>query len=179
MLTTYRARKVSDKLSQEIKDLVPNPEAYEHDMDLREEKEKQRTSLIQVREISMRDENFGNKIQSALTNFGLSIPPVSRLEARASRSKSATTTGGYRSASTSVYSTTTGGINSRGDTSGGDFTGFLKKFHRNIWISRVFFLISSGYYRQDQGSDSVVLMEVGATRTTPNSGRAKTAMTAT
>ena len=42
-----------------------------------------------------------------------------------------------------------------------------------------FFLISSGYYRQDQGSDSVVLMEVGATRTTPNSGRAKTAMTAT
>ena len=118
---------------------MPNPEAYEHDMDLREEKEKQRTSLIQVREISMRDENFGNKIQSALTNFGLSIPPVSRLEARASRSKSATTTGGYRSASTSVYSTTTGGINSRGDTSGGDFTGFLKKFHRNIWISRVFF----------------------------------------
>ena len=141
-------------MSLEIKDLVPNPEAYEHDMDLREEKEKQRTSLIQVREIAMRDENFGNKIQSALTNFGLSIPPVSRLEARASRSKSATTTGGYRSASTSIYSTTTGGINSRGDT--------------------------SGYYRQDQqGSDSVVLMEVGATRTTPNSGRAKTAMTAT
>ena len=128
MLTTYRARKVSDKLSQEIKDLVPNPEAYEHDMDLREEKEKQRTSLIQVREISMRDENFGNKIQSALTNFGLSIPPVSRLEARASRSKSATTTGGYRSASTSVYSTATGGINSRGDTSGGDFTSFFKIF---------------------------------------------------
>ena len=128
MLTTYRARKVSDKLSQEIKDLVPNPEAYEHDMDLREEKEKQRTSLIQVREISMRDENFGNKIQSALTNFGLSIPPVSRLEARASRSKSATTTGGYRSASTSVYSTATGGINSRGDTSGGDFMSFFKIF---------------------------------------------------
>lgn len=135
MLTTYRARKVSDKLSQEIKDLVPNPEAYEHDMDLREEKEKQRTSLIQVREISLRDENFGNKIQSALTNFGLSIPPVSRLEARASRSKSATTTGGY----TSVYSTTTGGINSRGDTSGGDFTGFLKKFIGTFGFHEFFF----------------------------------------
>ena len=133
---------------------MPNPEAYEHDMDLREEKEKQRTALILLRDLSNTDESFGNKFQTELTKIGgLSIPPISRLEARASSSRT-TTSGGFRSSSTRIYSTST----SRGGVGG-------------------------GYYQQVQGSggghvsDSVVVMELG-TSTTPNS-RAKTAMTAT
>ena len=39
----YRAQNVVEKLSQELKEFVPNPEVFEHDMDLREEKEKQRS----------------------------------------------------------------------------------------------------------------------------------------
>ena len=35
----FRAHNVVEKLSQELKEIVPNPEAFEHDMDLREEKE--------------------------------------------------------------------------------------------------------------------------------------------
>ena len=46
------------ELGQELKDLVPNPEAFEHDMDLREEKEKQRSALIRLRELSQADEEF-------------------------------------------------------------------------------------------------------------------------
>ena len=48
----YRAQNVVEKLSQELKELVPNPEVFEHDMDLREEKEKQRSALIRLRELS-------------------------------------------------------------------------------------------------------------------------------
>ena len=52
----YRAQNVVENLSKELKELVPNPEAFEHDMDLREEKEKQRSALIRLREISQADE---------------------------------------------------------------------------------------------------------------------------
>ena len=48
----YRAQNVVEKLSQELKEFVPNPEVFEHDMDLREEKEKQRSALIRLRELS-------------------------------------------------------------------------------------------------------------------------------
>ena len=41
-----------ENLSQELKEIVPNPEVFEHDMDLREEKEKQRSALIRLRELS-------------------------------------------------------------------------------------------------------------------------------
>ena len=150
----HRARKVSDKLSQEIKELVPNPEAYEHDMDLREEKEKQRAALIQVRELSNTDGDFGSKIHNELTKMGLSIPPISRLEARATSSRTATSGGGFGTASTRIHSTST----SRGNTSGYYGGG------SQVQVGHV--------------SDSVVVMELESSRT-DSSSRAKTAMTAT
>ena len=98
-----RATKVAEKLAAELKDLVPNPEAYEHDMDLREEKEKQRGALILMREISHADPNFSQRVQDNLSKLGLCIPPISRLEARATSSRG--TSGGYATASTRIVST--------------------------------------------------------------------------
>ncbi len=86
----YRARVNIAKLSGEIKDLLPNPDTYEHDMDLREEKEKQRTALIRLREISNVDQSFQKKVHEELAKLNLCIPPVSRLEARATSSRTIT-----------------------------------------------------------------------------------------
>ena len=106
----HRARNVAEKLAGELKDLVPNPEAYEHDMDLREEKEKQRGALILMREISHADPNFSQRVQDNLGKLGLCIPPISRLEARATSSRG--TSGGYATASTRIVSTSSSnGIN--------------------------------------------------------------------
>ena len=58
----FRAHNVVEKLSQELKEIVPNPEAFEHDMDLREEKEKQRSALIRLRELSQADEEFSERV---------------------------------------------------------------------------------------------------------------------
>ena len=103
----FRAQNVVKELGQELKDLVPNPEAFEHDMDLREEKEKQRSALIRLRELSQADEEFSERVQSYLAKVGLVIPPISRLEARATSSRTGTGSGGYGTTSTRGYISTT------------------------------------------------------------------------
>ena len=101
----YRAKNVAEKFAGQLKELVPNPEAYEHDMDLREEKEKQRGALILMRELSHADPNFNQRVQDNLSKLGLCIPPVSRLEARATSTRGSTS-GGYATASTRFVSST-------------------------------------------------------------------------
>ena len=101
----FRAHNVVEKLSQELKEIVPNPEAFEHDMDLREEKEKQRSALIRLRELSQADEEFSERVQNYLSKVGLVIPPISRLEARATSSRT-TTSGGYGTTTTRGYIST-------------------------------------------------------------------------
>ncbi len=109
----FRARNVVEKCGQELKEIVPNPEAYEHDMDLREEKEKQRAALIRLRDLSQADNNFSDRVHEFLTRSGVAIPPVSRLEARATSSRVATS-GGYNSTSSRVWSTGTSGSSRHG-----------------------------------------------------------------
>ncbi len=114
----HRARNVVALLCTDIKDVVPNPETYEHDMDLREEKEKQRAALIRLREISDLDQVFHKKVQDELSRMSLCIPPVSRLEARAISSRATRAASTIRSAAATSSSKgmyrpdTTGGHNS-------------------------------------------------------------------
>ena len=92
----FRALNVVEKLSQELKELVPNPEAFEHDMDLREEKERQRSALIKLRELSQADIDFNHSAQATLAKVGVVIPPISRLEARATSSRMTSTASSAR-----------------------------------------------------------------------------------
>ena len=103
----FRAQNVVKELGAELKELVTNTEAFEHDMDLREEKEKQRSALIRLRELSQADEEFSERVQSYLAKVGLVIPPISRLEARATSSRTGTGSGGYGTTSTRGYISTT------------------------------------------------------------------------
>ena len=56
------------------------------DMDLRAEKEKQRSALIKLRELSSADREFSDKCEDLVINgLGLSPPVLSRLEMQAGR----------------------------------------------------------------------------------------------
>lgn len=114
----FRAQKIVSKLTAELKEAVPNPEAFEHDMDLREEKEKQRSALIKLRELSQADNDFSNRVQEFLCKVGVAIPPISRLEARATSSRGTTSGGGG-------YQTTSRGWSSSGGSSRGGYRGHV------------------------------------------------------
>ena len=80
-----------------LKVSAPNHEAYELDMDLRTEKEKQRGALIKLRELSTADPDFSTSCQVEVDRLGLTVPTLTRLEMR-----SANTTSGSKSRSRSA-----------------------------------------------------------------------------
>lgn len=83
-LKLERAKRQQDKLSNALKAEVTNAHQYEHDMDLRTEKEKQRGTLIKLRELSIGDPKFSTSCQSQIEKLGLPLPTLSRLEMQSS-----------------------------------------------------------------------------------------------
>ena len=73
-----------------LRSAAPNSSAYEHDMDLRAEKEQQRGVLLKLRELGLADPDFAASCQVAvLDQLGLAAPTLSRLELRSSSSSAA------------------------------------------------------------------------------------------
>ncbi len=75
-----RARKSVAALSSSLKAAMPEAELYEQDMDLRSEKERQRSAMIKLQELSSADRQFGASCNEATQKIGLSAPAMTRLE---------------------------------------------------------------------------------------------------
>jgi chromosome segregation ATPase len=85
-----RANRICRSLRESLKAAIPDADTFEYDMDLRYEKEKQRSALIKLRELSEADEVFSAKYQATVDGLGLAAPTLSRFETQpaASRSRS-------------------------------------------------------------------------------------------
>jgi chromosome segregation ATPase len=138
-----RARHAVNTLCHDMKDLMPNPESFEHDMDLREEKEKQRSALLQIRELSNTDTTFNYRVQEDLGRLGLCIPPISRMEARATSSRTSRLTASTRIA-----------------TAGSSRSGFYRQDGGHVSDSVVVMELDVGGGSSDQGR-SKTAMTVG------------------
>ena len=91
-----RAEKCAEAAAMNLKSGDPNADAYERDMDLRSERERQRTALLRLNELSRNSSDlesssstsFPNECQKLILGLGLVVPELSRIEKIASSSSS-------------------------------------------------------------------------------------------
>merc|ERR1719471_465738 len=89
-------QRLLEERSIELRQL--DKEMEEQDMDLRTEKEKQRSVLMKLKEISTVDDSFSHACQENIGKIGFVLPTASRLTSQSSSKRAASLANSNRSA---------------------------------------------------------------------------------